>query len=137
MLYNHVVLLLGTNVGDKKKNIENAHVALYSVGLLIENHTIVLENQPVEFTSENLFFNQIIEAKTSLSPIELLKKIKKIEQDMGRKYAKPLDGEIYTDRLIDIDILYYNRINYVSKDLVIPHPRAFTRKFVLDLLSML
>ncbi len=137
MSHNHVVLLLGTNIGDKKLNIENAHNALQDIGLEIENQTIILENEAVEFTSENIFFNQIIEAKTSFSPIELLRNIKKIEQEMGRMYAKPLDGEIYTDRLIDIDILYYNRINYVTKELEIPHPRAFTRKFVKDLLSML
>ncbi len=137
MSINKVILLLGTNIKDKKKNLENAKNSITNNGLIITNQTIIIETEAIDFTSENLFLNQIIEVNTDLSPINLLLLIKKIESELGREYTKPKDGEKYTDRLIDIDILIFNQLKYTSEILEIPHPRNFERKFVVDLLAML
>lgn len=137
MSHNIAVLLLGTNIGDKEKNLSIAKKQLKELGLNIINETLILETDAVEFTSKNYFLNQIITVEITVSPIELLKGIKEIEQNMGRIYATPLLNEKYTDRLIDIDILKIDNITYKSKQLEIPHPRNFNRKFVLDLIGML
>lgn len=137
MSHNIAVLLLGTNIGDKENNLLTAKKQLKELGLNIINETLTLETTAVEFTSKNYFLNQIITVEITVSPIELLKGIKEIEEKMGRVYTTPLLNEKFTDRIIDIDILKIDNITYKSKRLEIPHPRNFKRKFVLDLIGML
>ena len=71
--------------------------------------------------------------KTSLSPIQLLDKIKVIEKQMGRKYL-PTDQN-YQDRIIDIDIIFYNDLTYKSSRLIIPHEQIKTRDFIKMMLN--
>lgn len=133
MSKNKVILLLGTNLGNKNNNLNVATTHIVKeVGSVIRLSNI-LENQAEGFTSSNTFLNQMIEVETELSPINLLKVIKIIEQEMGRVYHQPLPNEQYVDRLIDIDILTYNNIVYKSEMLKIPHHQLNTRKFILDL----
>ena len=133
MSKNKVVLLLGTNLGNKNNNLKVAiaHI-IKEVGEVIRFSNI-LENEAEGFTSSNSFLNQKIEVETNLSPIQLLKTVKKIEQEMGRIYTQPLQNERYVDRLIDIDILTYNNIVYKSEELNIPHHQLYTRNFVSNL----
>lgn len=132
----NAILLLGSDLGDRNKNLELARTYIDTeVGGIVKVGEII-ETEPVGFTSHTMFLNQLIEIKINLSPIELLKSIKAIEQKMGRIYKEPLPNEKYVSRIIDIDILRFGDVNYVSKDLVIPHNQIFTRKFVSDLLDM-
>lgn len=131
-LFN-TVLLLGTNLGDKKNNLEVAKSLITSyVGEIVKVSNI-LENEADGFTSNELFLNQKLLVTTKLSPIQLLKVIKSIENRMGRTYSQPLEGEKYVDRLIDIDILRYNNVTFSSKVLSIPHHQLITRAFIKEL----
>ena len=130
MSTNSTILLIGTNLGNKNNNLERAKELINKeIGEIIKFSNI-LENEAEEFKSTNTFFNQKIEVKTNLSPIKLLEKIKIIEYNMGRVYTKPKNGERYIDRLIDIDILNYNNINFKSSTLLIPHNQIFSRDFI-------
>ena len=128
MSHNTVILLLGTNLGDKKNNLEIAYSLINKeIGQIIKKSEI-LENPAEGFESANVFFNQTIKVETQLSPIQLLEKIKTIEKQMGRVYLPNI--ETYQDRVIDIDILIFNAITYDSKLLKIPHHQINSRNFV-------
>ncbi len=133
MSINNVVLLLGTNLGNKNNNLEIAKALITKEIGEIVKFSNILENEAVGFTSSNSFLNQKIEVKTKLSPMKLLYVIKSIEYEMGREYAKPLDGERYIDRLIDIDILHYSNIVFYSRLLIIPHKQVVEREFIKKL----
>lgn len=133
MSQNKTILLLGTNLGDKKNNLDRAKELINSEVGEIKKESNLLENKAEDFTSNNLFFNQKIEVLTELNPFELLKTIKDIEFRIGRVYSTPIQNEIHTDRLIDIDILHYNEISINCKRLKVPHPQIYTREFVKSL----
>ena len=134
MSQNKVILLLGTNLGDKNKNLERAKTIINSEIGFINKSSNILENYAEGFTTKNLFLNQKIEIFTKFSPFELLKRIKFIENKMGRTYTIPFKDELYTDRIIDIDILYFNNIFINSNRLKIPHEQNYTRTFVKSLI---
>jgi len=132
MSQNIVILLLGTNLGDKKNNLETAKNLINKEVGEIKKESNILENKAEGFTTDHLFLNQKIEINTSYSPFEVLKKIKEIEQKMGRIYSQPKENESYVDRLIDIDILFYKLLincNYLK----IPHPQNYSRDFIKSL----
>ncbi|WP_313579122.1 2-amino-4-hydroxy-6-hydroxymethyldihydropteridine diphosphokinase [Chishuiella sp.] len=134
MSQNKAILLLGTNLGNKNKNLELAKFLISKeIGIVIKESNI-LKNEAIGFTTNNLFLNQKIELVTELSPFNLLKIIKEIEQKMGRMYTKPLINEIYVDRIIDIDILFFNSITLDSNRLKIPHHQVYTREFIKSLM---
>ncbi|MEG0529260.1 MAG: 2-amino-4-hydroxy-6-hydroxymethyldihydropteridine diphosphokinase [Bacilli bacterium] len=133
MSTNTIILLLGTNLGNKFNNLESAKNHIKNEIGEITRESNQLENKAEGFTTENLFLNQKIEIISQLSPFEVLKKVKNIEIKMGRMYFQPLENEIYVDRLIDIDILYFNHIVIDSKRLKIPHPQNYSRSFVKSL----
>lgn len=133
MSQNIVILLLGTNLGDKKNNLESAKNLINKEVGEIKKESNILENKAEGFTTPNLFLNQKIEINTSYSPFEILKKIKDIEQKMGRIYFEPKENESYVDRLIDIDILFYNKLLINCNCLKIPHPQNFSRDFIKSL----
>ncbi len=86
------------------------------------------ETKPWGFLSENLFLNLLVVGKTSLSPWALIFELKKIEAQMGRK---PKKRKYYEDRIIDIDIIFYENIILNSKNLIIPHPYMHKRDFII------
>jgi len=133
MSQNIVILLLGTNLGDKKNNLKIAKNLINKEVGEIKKESNILENKAEGFTTEHLFLNQKIEINTSYSPFEVLKKIKDIEQKMGRIYSKPKENENYVDRLIDIDILFYNKLLINCNYLKIPHPQNYSRDFIKSL----
>jgi 2-amino-4-hydroxy-6-hydroxymethyldihydropteridine diphosphokinase len=86
----------------------------------------IYETPPWGVLDQPPFLNQVVEAHTDLSPLELLTFIKQIELEMGR-----VKSERYGPRLIDIDILLYGDQIINLPDLVIPHPYMIERAFVL------
>ncbi|WP_126652149.1 2-amino-4-hydroxy-6-hydroxymethyldihydropteridine diphosphokinase [Chryseobacterium aureum] len=135
MSQHKVVLLLGSNLGEQKKNIELALEKIKEAGNNISQISEYLMSDPVEFVSSNIFCNIAAIIFTPYSPIQLLDCIKNIEVEMGRINDSKVSGG-YTDRIIDIDIIKYNELNFISERLVIPHKKhLFERGFSRVLLE--
>lgn len=130
----HMVYLgLGTNLGDKQKNLNDAIRMLENQVGEVEKVSSVIETEPEGFRSDNMFLNAVVKVRTALSPFELLDITQDVEKSLGRK-EKSSNG-IYHDRVIDIDILLYDDINISTPRLVIPHPRMTQREFVMTPLA--
>ena len=123
----HTYLSLGSNLGNKKTNLEKA-ISLIStkVGKIIFVSSFY-QSASWGFESENDFLNAVILIETQFSPFELLKKTQEIEKKMGRKTKT---AEKYSDRIIDIDILFYDDLIIDTPELKIPHPLWQERDFV-------
>ena len=119
-------LSLGSNLGDKEKNLTLALFSLEKEGVEILKMSSLYETQPVDFPSQPWFYNQLVEVRTKANPEALLDLVKKIEQKMGRKR-----GQKKGPRIIDIDIILAEGTVFRTKELEIPHPRMGKRNFVL------
>jgi 2-amino-4-hydroxy-6-hydroxymethyldihydropteridine diphosphokinase len=122
-----VYIGLGTNLGNRKKNLERAKekiLSRYSISLIKESS--IDETNPVDYLDQPKFLNQIILIETSTQPYDLLSILKKIELEMGRT-RKVRKGP----RVIDLDILLYDDIINDSEELNIPHPGIKKRHFIL------
>lgn len=128
-----VYLGLGTNLGDKRKNLNDAIRMLENQVGEVEKVSSVIETEPEGFKSDNMFLNAVVKVRTALSPFEILNITQDVEKSLGRK-EKSSNG-IYHDRVIDIDILLYDDINISTPRLVIPHPRMTQREFVMTPLT--
>lgn len=136
MSQHKVVLLLGSNIGDKKNNLDTALEKIQKAGDIV-NNSEYLTSEAVEFVSSNNFCNIATIIYTHLSPIQLLNFVKKIEIEMGRTNDSKISGG-YIDRIIDIDIVSYNELKFSSEKLVIPHKKhLFEREFSKILLKNL
>ena len=124
-----VYLGLGTNLGDKEVQLRTAvneiEKRIGRIMILSAFYTTI----PWGFTSEHTFLNAACAVETSLNPYELLSVTQDIEKNLGRKH-KSVDHH-YADRLIDIDILFFDQIIIHEPDLQIPHPLLTKRDFVL------
>lgn len=124
-----IYLALGSNLGDKKKNID---LAIAQIELHIGRVTALsslYETLPVGFDSENSFLNAACRVSTRLQPLEVLESTQLIEKELGRK-SKSVN-ETYSDRIIDIDLLLFDNEIIEYPHLVIPHPHLHERDFVL------
>ena len=131
---NHTVYIaIGSNIGDKTKNLITAIEEIQKMIGPVTEVSSFIENEPQEFESKNIFLNACLICKTNLNPLATLKKLKKIEKKMGRKKSEG----VYTDRIIDLDIIFYDQIIYESSELTIPHKDYKKRDFVLIPLSEL
>lgn len=122
-----VFLGIGSNLGDPELNCLEAveRIArIRSVKLL--RRSSLYRTEPVGVAEQPWFINCVVEIRTSLSPRDLLKTVRRIETEMGRK-----PGQRWGPRLIDIDILLYGQIVLNEEELVIPHPEMHKRGFVL------
>lgn len=124
-----VYLSLGTNLGNRKRNIREAIEKIGELIGVVERQSALYETKPWGFSSQNDFINACVLVDTVLAPRQLLEATQQIEQEMGR-IGKSVNGE-YHDRIIDIDILLYDDIKVNEPDLVIPHPLMEEREFVM------
>lgn len=123
-----VILSIGSNLGDKLQNCRHATEMLEeSVGKILKQSSYY-ESEPWGYESNNLFINCAVEVLTSLNPIELLKQIKDIEEKLGRDKSV---SNLYKDRIIDIDIIFYGNQVVITDFLKIPHILYRKRKFVI------
>lgn len=127
-IMSFVYLGLGTNLGEKNRNLTNAMEIVSSEVGVILSQSGFYNSKPWGFESDNDFLNMVVLVETNLSPLELLVKTQAIERNLGRT-AK--SGEGYVDRLIDIDILLYDNLIIDQTILKIPHPLIAERDFVL------
>ncbi len=121
-----VFLSLGSNLGDKRKNLETALDQLTrQVGKIVNLSGYYLSH--AWGFEGNDFINLVVELKTEWEPEELLDRLGAIENEMGRKRT----GNAYQNRIIDIDILSYDDSIVENSRLTIPHPLLHKRRFVL------
>lgn len=120
-----VYLGLGSNLGDRKANLEKA-LQLLSERLAIEQISSLYETAPVGYMEQPPFLNAVCRAQTDLEPFQLLSLIKGIEVSLGRVPSFP-----NAPRPIDVDILFYGDLVMETPELTIPHPRLEERAFVL------
>ena len=121
---------IGTNKGQREKNISNAIKLLSNIKeIKLLKVSKMLKNPPQEGIKNGYFLNGAIKLITSLTPLELLKVCKHIEKKQGRKETRIQGRKI--SRVIDLDILFYGNEIIDTKELTIPHPMIEKRYFVL------
>jgi 2-amino-4-hydroxy-6-hydroxymethyldihydropteridine diphosphokinase len=120
-----IFLALGSNVGDKVSNLEQAI-------LLLEKHVSdikkaqLYQTKPVGYEQQDNFVNTAVAGQTDLTPEELFLFVKEIEKQVGR-----IERFRWGPREIDIDILFYDDLILKNETLQIPHPRLHERDFVV------
>lgn len=125
-----VYISLGSNLGDKKYNLEKAVNKIAERAGSVSAISSIYETEPWGYESPNTFFNMVIRLESTLSPTQLLKLTQDIELEMGR--TKKSIGSSYQDRIIDIDIILYDDLIMETQELILPHPYFHKRKFVLE-----
>jgi 2-amino-4-hydroxy-6-hydroxymethyldihydropteridine diphosphokinase len=120
-------LLLGGNIGDKQAVFSDARVRLGERLGKITSQSAVYETEPWGFESDDLFWNQVLEITTELSPEAVLSETQQTELELGRIRK----ANQYDSRIIDIDILFYGQQIIDQEKLTVPHPRLQERKFAL------
>ena len=126
MKANQIYLHTGTNLGDREANLKRANERIMEEIGPIEKASRVYRTKAWGITDQPDFLNQALLVSTHLSPFELLEKIQDIERRMGR--AREIK---WGERIIDIDILFYNDEIIDTENLPIPHPYLHYRNFVL------
>jgi 2-amino-4-hydroxy-6-hydroxymethyldihydropteridine diphosphokinase len=122
-----VILIFGSNRGDRAANIDRAIFFMQAIGTE-EKRSALYESDPWGFTADTSFYNRVVVYRTSLAPAAVLRHCLATEQRLGRVRVAT---DRYTSRPIDIDILFYDSLVLHLPDLVIPHPRIAQRRFVL------
>jgi len=120
-----IYLSLGSNIGNRKKNLEKALIELNKSNIKEIKISSFYETEPIGPKQRN-FYNIAGKFKTNLKPQELLKTVKQIEEKLGR-----IKTYHWGPRVIDIDILFYGKQIIKSKNLIIPHKEIINRAFVL------
>ena len=123
---NTAFLSLGSNMGDRARNIVQALEALASQGGRLVKQSSLYETEPFELREQDWFVNCVVEFETNLRPQELMQVLLRIERSMGRERTVPKGP-----RIIDMDILLFGSEVVKELHLEIPHPRMADRRFVL------
>ncbi|HZQ51755.1 MAG TPA: 2-amino-4-hydroxy-6-hydroxymethyldihydropteridine diphosphokinase [Bryobacteraceae bacterium] len=122
-------LSLGSNLGDRRGNLEIALEALERERVHVIQRSSIYETEPQDVKSQPWFLNIVVLCETTCFPIQLLGLLQRVEREMGRvRHGVARRGP----RLIDIDILLFGNAVMETSALVIPHPRMFERRFVLE-----
>ena len=125
-----VYLSLGSNLGDRAKNLQEGTAGLRKAGINVTRISSIYETEPVDYLDQPWFLNIAMEAETELAPAALLQALRGIETRMGSKKLVAKGP-----RLIDVDILLYANEVIDTPALQIPHPRMHLRRFVLHPLA--
>ncbi len=146
----HIFLALGSNLGDRDQHLVQAKDLLMKHDVLVLGQSEVRETEPLGGLDQPKYLNQVIECQTELSPEELLKACKTVEQEMGREVDMPKVGNVqfglgavgtsvaqkpeerWKSRVIDVDILFYGDQVVNLPHLTIPHPGLATRDFLIQ-----
>lgn len=124
-----VYLSLGSNLGDRSGNLQDAITRLSSLGEVLEVSSFY-ETEPVELLAQPWFLNCAVKLNTEKMPRQLLRGVLEIEKKMGRRR-----GQKKGPRNIDIDILLFGNSTVETHGLTIPHPAMHERRFVLEPLT--
>ena len=135
MTKHTVYLGLGSNLGNRQRNLRRAIAQIKKLIGDVERQSTFIVTKPWGYESANDYLNACIRVLTELTPRQLLQTTQAIERDMGRTSHSATDDEtgirLYSDRPIDIDILLYDNLTIDEPDLQIPHPRMYGRDFVM------
>jgi 2-amino-4-hydroxy-6-hydroxymethyldihydropteridine diphosphokinase len=124
---------LGSNLGDREANLRAALAALgREEGIRLLRASDFRASAPWGDTDQPDFLNAVAEVETALGPVELLRRVKAIERELGRQPARR-----WGPRLIDIDLLTWDRLRLETPELTLPHPRILARPFVWEPLAEL
>ncbi len=123
---DHIVYLaLGSNMGNRLSNLKAAVLNL-TPQMTVKQKSSVYETPPWGFTEQDAFLNQVVKVTTYLEPEALLRHLKRMETALGR-----VPNFQNGPRVIDIDILFFDKMIINTPPLVVPHPRLHERAFVL------
>lgn len=122
-----VWIALGSNMGDGRKNLDEAVENMNKNGVKVEKISTYIETEPYGYTEQDNFVNAVCIAETELSPRGLLKTLLAIELEMGRVRLIR-----WGPRIIDLDILFYEDLIIDEEDLKVPHIEIQKRSFVLE-----
>lgn len=119
---------LGANQGNPSETFERARQSLNLLpGISLRSASSSYLTQAMGFGSDGDFHNAVVELQATISPLELLEELQSIETILGRQR-----GVRWGPRIIDLDLLYYDDLSLVSETLMLPHPHAWYRRFVLE-----
>ena len=118
-------IALGTNVGNYKNNFFAAIRELNKLGQISKIGNIY-KSKPYGYLHQNYFYNSVLELKSKMMPMQLMKNIQLIEKKL-QKNKRIINGP----RKIDLDIIFWGKKKLRNHNLYIPHPRAKERDFVL------
>ena len=122
-----VFISLGSNIGDRKKNIlEPIRLLDTPPDITVEKKSSLYSTDPIGYVGQDWFLNSVVEITTRLSPKDLLSRCQAIEEQMGRARTMP-----WGPRIIDLDLLLYGGETIEDNELIIPHPHLHKRGFVL------
>lgn len=131
LLSKTVYIALGSNKGNKLAFLQTAVDTIFERIGVVNKISKVYETPALGFEGD-AFYNACIKVETLLKPKKLLKVLKQIEKELGRKTKKT---DKYESREIDLDILFYDDFVFEDKSLIIPHPELHKRRFVLEPLN--
>ena len=117
---------LGSNLGDREENLCTALKHLQENGVEVVKTSTFIETEPYGVTDQPGFVNAVCQVETELAPLELLRLLLSIEQEMGRVRLRR-----WGERNIDLDLLLYEDAVLESEELTLPHPDMQNRDFVL------
>jgi 2-amino-4-hydroxy-6-hydroxymethyldihydropteridine diphosphokinase len=119
---------LGSNIGDRRAQLEKAVAALPGNGVKVLASSSVYETEPVGLVlDQREFYNACLRVETDHGPEELLRACKEVERSLGREPG----GRRHGPRPIDVDVLLLDELEYASDRLTLPHPEVTSRRFVL------
>tara|TARA_B100001142_G_scaffold106929_1_gene108744 strand:+ start:406 stop:918 length:513 start_codon:yes stop_codon:yes gene_type:complete len=118
-------IALGTNVGNYKNNFSAAISELNKLGE-ISKIANIYKSKPYGYLHQNYFYNSVLELQSKMMPVQLMKNIQLIEKKL-QKNKRIVNGP----RKIDLDIIFWGKKKFRNQNLLIPHPRAKERDFVL------
>ncbi len=124
------VIAIGTNLGDREKNIKTALRIAEENGIFVKKMSSLYETEPYGYKDQPAFLNAAALCETNLSPRELLNTLLAIEKKMGR--VRKIH---WGPRIIDLDIIFYEDLVINEIGLLIPHPDMQNREFVLKPLN--
>lgn len=117
---------LGTNLGDREANLHRALELLKQHGVQVERVSTFITTEPYGVTDQPQFLNGACKVRTTMTPLELLRTLLAIEQEMGRVRLRH-----WGERNIDLDLLLYEDVVLDTPELRLPHPDMQNRDFVL------
>ncbi|MCG8317882.1 MAG: 2-amino-4-hydroxy-6-hydroxymethyldihydropteridine diphosphokinase [Cytophagales bacterium] len=121
-----IYLLLGTNLGNKPLNLQRGKTGVEELMGAIIKQSSVYRTAAWGIENQHSFLNQVVKIKSELSPEQILEKIFMIEKSMGRvRQGK------WSERIIDIDLLYYYDRIIDTHQLQVPHRELQNRNFTL------
>jgi 2-amino-4-hydroxy-6-hydroxymethyldihydropteridine diphosphokinase len=123
-------ILTGSNMGDRISSLKQASDMIVQQDHILLSASPVYETAPWGPVTQPAFLNQVLKIRTNMQPDDLLNQLLGIEKKMGR-----IRQEKMGPRLIDLDILFYDSLIYLSEILQIPHPLLHERRFVLQPLA--